>query len=224
MRVALVPLAQATSVRVCRLFRSTRYGSPSNAPDRQLRSRQGKVEKSFLAFALAYPSWEPPEIGKKVLGALGLGWNRGIVQRRPLPPDFPSALPPVPVGAAPGSYPLASTAATLSVAAGAWSTSVAAASPGGQDLHWGLQLDPSDYAVAVPLDAESLRLQAAGLGAQASSGHGYHTQGPSAAVAPHYPAGHMHATGHRDSSAHYQPPSLKEAEEDPYTDGPPDLD
>ena len=35
------------------------------------RSRQGKMEKSFLSFAATYPSWEPAATAKQMLACLG---------------------------------------------------------------------------------------------------------------------------------------------------------
>jgi hypothetical protein len=35
------------------------------------RSRQGKMEKSFLSFAATYPTWEPDSAAKQMLIALG---------------------------------------------------------------------------------------------------------------------------------------------------------
>ncbi|GER29700.1 autophagy 9 family protein [Striga asiatica] len=46
-----------------------KYGSTYNSPcDR--RSSQGKMEKSFLSFQIAYPSWEPNPDGKQFLKSL----------------------------------------------------------------------------------------------------------------------------------------------------------
>jgi len=44
---------------------NARYGSPCEAP-KTCRSRQGKMEKSFISFAAAYPSWQPQPEGKEV--------------------------------------------------------------------------------------------------------------------------------------------------------------
>lgn len=46
-----------------------RYGSPFCAPRNQ-RSSQGKMEKSFLSFKIAYPSWEPSAEGMQFLSLL----------------------------------------------------------------------------------------------------------------------------------------------------------
>ncbi|KAJ6844662.1 autophagy-related protein 9 isoform X2 [Iris pallida] len=46
-----------------------KYGSPFGAA-RDLRSSQGKMEKSFLSFQSAYPTWEPNSHGKRVLSTL----------------------------------------------------------------------------------------------------------------------------------------------------------
>ncbi|XP_039134774.1 autophagy-related protein 9 [Dioscorea cayenensis subsp. rotundata] len=46
-----------------------KYGSPCDAP-REKRSSQGKMEKSFLSFHSAYPSWEPNSQGQQFLSTL----------------------------------------------------------------------------------------------------------------------------------------------------------
>ncbi|XP_073063522.1 autophagy-related protein 9 [Primulina eburnea] len=46
-----------------------KYGSPFDLP-REQRSSQGKMEKSFLSFQIAYPSWEPDAEGKQFLATL----------------------------------------------------------------------------------------------------------------------------------------------------------
>ncbi|EPS61983.1 hypothetical protein M569_12811, partial [Genlisea aurea] len=46
-----------------------KYGSPFDS-HRSRRSSQGKMEKSFLSFQIAYPSWEPTADGKRFLTAL----------------------------------------------------------------------------------------------------------------------------------------------------------
>lgn len=46
-----------------------RYGSPFNSTHEQ-RSSQGKMEKSFLSFQIAYPSWDPNDDGKQFLESL----------------------------------------------------------------------------------------------------------------------------------------------------------
>ncbi|KAG6400886.1 hypothetical protein SASPL_137731 [Salvia splendens] len=46
-----------------------RYGSPFNSSHDQ-RSSQGKMEKSFLSFQIAYPSWEPNDDGKQFFASL----------------------------------------------------------------------------------------------------------------------------------------------------------
>uniref|UniRef100_A0A1D1YB28 Autophagy-related protein 9 n=1 Tax=Anthurium amnicola TaxID=1678845 RepID=A0A1D1YB28_9ARAE len=50
---------------------NSKYGSPFDAP-RNRRSSQGKMEKSFLSFQSAYPSWEPNSQGQQFLNTL---WN-----------------------------------------------------------------------------------------------------------------------------------------------------
>ncbi|EIE20298.1 APG9-domain-containing protein [Coccomyxa subellipsoidea C-169] len=49
---------------------NSKYGSPSQAP-KAARSRQGKMEKSFLSFAATYPTWEPDSAAKQMLLSLG---------------------------------------------------------------------------------------------------------------------------------------------------------
>ncbi|XP_051141905.1 autophagy-related protein 9-like [Andrographis paniculata] len=46
-----------------------KYGSPSDLPPDR-RSSQGKMEKSFLSFHIAYPSWEPNADGQRFLDSL----------------------------------------------------------------------------------------------------------------------------------------------------------
>ncbi|GAB4821600.1 hypothetical protein N2152v2_008646 [Parachlorella kessleri] len=49
---------------------SAKYGAPGDAP-KGARSRQGKMEKSFLSFAAAYPQWEPQGgAGRQFLGVV----------------------------------------------------------------------------------------------------------------------------------------------------------
>ncbi|KAK4418382.1 Autophagy-related protein 9 [Sesamum alatum] len=48
-----------------------KYGSPFSSP-RDQRSSQGKMEKSFLSFQIAYPSWEPSAEGKQFLTTIKL--------------------------------------------------------------------------------------------------------------------------------------------------------
>ncbi|KAL6780039.1 ATG9 [Auxenochlorella protothecoides x Auxenochlorella symbiontica] len=65
-----------------------RYGSPVEAP-KAARSHQGKLEKSFLSFAAAYPTWEPPAPGQALVQAVGAapaagGW--AAAGSRILPP------------------------------------------------------------------------------------------------------------------------------------------
>lgn len=43
-----------------------KYGSPTNG-QKQDRSKQGKMEKSFLSFVTAYPSWTPHPSGQRML-------------------------------------------------------------------------------------------------------------------------------------------------------------
>jgi len=45
------------------------YGAPSHASKEQ-RSRQGKMEKSFLTFQATYPAWEPDASGRDMLNSL----------------------------------------------------------------------------------------------------------------------------------------------------------
>ncbi|XP_019101377.1 PREDICTED: autophagy-related protein 9-like isoform X1 [Camelina sativa] len=47
-----------------------KYGSPRNAPRREQRSSQGKMEKSFLSFQSSYPTWESDSLGKQFLSNL----------------------------------------------------------------------------------------------------------------------------------------------------------
>lgn len=44
---------------------NSKYGSPCQAP-KGARSRQGKMEKSLVSFAAAYPTWEPAGDGREV--------------------------------------------------------------------------------------------------------------------------------------------------------------
>ena len=59
-----------------------KYGAPSAAAQRAARSRQGKMEKSFLTFVATYPTWAPPPEGRRMLEALsrhaGLGGGGGF--------------------------------------------------------------------------------------------------------------------------------------------------
>ncbi|KAI3424722.1 hypothetical protein D9Q98_008111 [Chlorella vulgaris] len=48
---------------------NTKYGAPADAPKGH-RSRQGKMEKSFLSFAATYPAWEPGAAGQQLLQQL----------------------------------------------------------------------------------------------------------------------------------------------------------
>lgn len=48
---------------------NTKYGAPTHAP-KVARSRQGKMEKSLVSFATAYPTWEPGAHAKQLLAAL----------------------------------------------------------------------------------------------------------------------------------------------------------
>lgn len=45
------------------------YGAPSHA-EKSHRSRQGKMEKSFLTFQATYPTWEPDTSGRNMLNSL----------------------------------------------------------------------------------------------------------------------------------------------------------
>lgn len=46
-----------------------KYGSPCDAA-KNMRSTQGKVEKSFLSFQSSYPTWEPSACGQKFMSTL----------------------------------------------------------------------------------------------------------------------------------------------------------
>lgn len=53
------------------------------------RSRQGKMEKSFLSFAATYPTWEPDSAAKQMLLALGHAPSlRGAVPQGPADTDY----------------------------------------------------------------------------------------------------------------------------------------
>ncbi|KAL3647755.1 autophagy protein atg9 [Castilleja foliolosa] len=54
-----------------------KYGSIFNSP-RDRRSSQGKMEKSFLSFQIAYPSWEPNADGKQFLASLKIFRDRKL--------------------------------------------------------------------------------------------------------------------------------------------------
>ncbi|KAG2498771.1 hypothetical protein HYH03_003510 [Edaphochlamys debaryana] len=77
---------------------NTKYGSPVQA-DKVLRSRQGKLEKSFLTFVATYPSWEPGQLGRQMLAALaaraggGGGGGSGGGGAAGVPQDPPRAFP-----------------------------------------------------------------------------------------------------------------------------------
>lgn len=47
-----------------------KYGAPCSAPEKRVRSKQGKMEKSFLTFVATYPTWAPPTAGRQMLAAL----------------------------------------------------------------------------------------------------------------------------------------------------------
>lgn len=86
---------------------NNKYGAPVHAAKRQ-RSKQGKMEKSFLTFVATYPTWQPPATGRQMLVTLsqhtdntagaataflgGCGSYAGVPG--PLPPQ---ALNPVPM-------------------------------------------------------------------------------------------------------------------------------
>ncbi|GLC35368.1 hypothetical protein PLESTB_000572200 [Pleodorina starrii] len=55
---------------------NSKYGSPVQA-DKAFRSRQGKLEKSFLTFVATYPTWEPGELGSSMLAALAANGGGG---------------------------------------------------------------------------------------------------------------------------------------------------
>lgn len=46
-----------------------KYGAPTHGA-KAARSRQGKMEKSFLSFAATYPTWQPPQEGQQLISAL----------------------------------------------------------------------------------------------------------------------------------------------------------
>jgi len=48
---------------------NTNYGSSGS--DKSYRSRQGKLEKSFLSFVESYPTWTPNSGGQRLLQNLG---------------------------------------------------------------------------------------------------------------------------------------------------------
>lgn len=56
---------------------NSKYGSPISSP-KDARSRQGKMEKSFLSFAATYPSWEPAATAKQMLACLGQEPGSGV--------------------------------------------------------------------------------------------------------------------------------------------------
>ena len=58
------------------------YGAPSHAGKAQ-RSRQGKMEKSFLTFQATYPGWEPDASGKDMLNSLNgfANANENVLRR-----------------------------------------------------------------------------------------------------------------------------------------------
>ncbi|KAF6253428.1 autophagy protein Apg9-domain-containing protein [Scenedesmus sp. NREL 46B-D3] len=50
---------------------NSKYGAPAHAPAKRLRSKQGKMEKSFLTFVATYPTWRPPAAGRQMLTNIG---------------------------------------------------------------------------------------------------------------------------------------------------------
>ncbi|KAL8548011.1 hypothetical protein ACS0TY_007345 [Phlomoides rotata] len=64
-----------------------RYGSPFNST-RDQRSSQGKMEKSFLSFKIAYPSWEPDDDGKQFLASLKMFRDQKLGGRATTPPQM----------------------------------------------------------------------------------------------------------------------------------------
>ncbi|WIA21708.1 hypothetical protein OEZ85_000874 [Tetradesmus obliquus] len=50
---------------------NSKYGAPAHAPAKRLRSKQGKMEKSFLTFVATYPTWQPPAAGRQMLHNIG---------------------------------------------------------------------------------------------------------------------------------------------------------
>ena len=84
---------------------NAKYGSPAAAP-KLYRSRQGKMEKSFLSFAATYPAWEPDPAGQQLLAQLAaspaaaalaaaghqsLAWSQ-VPGSPPPPPGLPPRL------------------------------------------------------------------------------------------------------------------------------------
>ena len=49
---------------------NTAFGAPVDARHKAMRSRQGAIEKSLLAFHAQHPDWEPDDRGKALLAAL----------------------------------------------------------------------------------------------------------------------------------------------------------
>ena len=57
------------------------------------RSRQGKMEKSFLSFAATYPSWEPDSMAKQLLASLAGGPAHQPQAVGPQAPQYPGQPP-----------------------------------------------------------------------------------------------------------------------------------
>ncbi|EFJ46174.1 hypothetical protein VOLCADRAFT_93324 [Volvox carteri f. nagariensis] len=55
---------------------NAKFGAPVQA-EKAFRSRQGKLEKSFLTFVATYPTWEPGEMGRRMLAALATNAGGG---------------------------------------------------------------------------------------------------------------------------------------------------
>ncbi|PIN23106.1 Integral membrane protein [Handroanthus impetiginosus] len=68
-----------------------KYGSPFDSP-RYQRSSQGKMEKSFLSFQIAYPSWEPNADGKQFVTTLKLFRDQKLRHRGTSTADMPSGM------------------------------------------------------------------------------------------------------------------------------------
>ncbi|KAI3460951.1 hypothetical protein Pfo_018289 [Paulownia fortunei] len=68
-----------------------KYGSPFNSP-RYQRSSQGKMEKSFLSFQIAYPSWEPDAEGKQFLALLKVFRDQKLQGHRITTAHLPSGM------------------------------------------------------------------------------------------------------------------------------------
>eukprot|EP00276_Gloeochaete_wittrockiana_P000285 CAMPEP_0184674590 /NCGR_PEP_ID=MMETSP0308-20130426/87260_1 /TAXON_ID=38269 /ORGANISM="Gloeochaete witrockiana, Strain SAG 46.84" /LENGTH=612 /DNA_ID=CAMNT_0027122211 /DNA_START=606 /DNA_END=2444 /DNA_ORIENTATION=+ len=74
-----------------------KYGAPHHT-HKSMRTRQGKMEKSFLAFRANYPNWEPDADGQRLLSKLQTEEGSGTTASLP---------PPAPSGATGSSLPRA---------------------------------------------------------------------------------------------------------------------